>query len=94
MWTYILNLIYILLEIYGYLLIAAALMTWIPNLGDTPIGQLLTRLTEPYLGIFRRFIPPLPFGGIRLDLSFLVAIVVYFFLENMVISILWRLPLA
>ncbi|WP_026961678.1 YggT family protein [Alicyclobacillus herbarius] len=94
MWTYILNVIYILLEIYGYLLIAAALMTWIPDLSETPVGRLLTRLTEPYLNIFRRMIPSLPFGGIRLDLSFLVAIIVYFLLENLVMGILWRLPLT
>jgi YggT family protein len=94
MWTYILNLIYIVLEIYGYLLIAAALMTWLPELMETPVGQILMRLTEPYLGLFRRFIPSLPLGGIRLDLSFLVAIIVYFFLENLVMSILSRLPLG
>ncbi|WP_134684565.1 YggT family protein [Brevibacillus migulae] len=55
--------------IYRYMLIAYVLMSWVPQMRDTGIGQLLERLVEPYLAPFRRFIPPLGF----IDLSPIVA---------------------
>jgi YggT family protein len=88
MWLAILNIIQIILQVYGYLLIAAAVMSWIPDLTETQIGRLLIRLTDPYLSLFRRFIPPLPLGGIALDIAFIVAVVVYFFVEQEVLHVL------
>ncbi|MDQ0190985.1 YggT family protein [Alicyclobacillus cycloheptanicus] len=86
--TTLLTIIQIILTIYGYLLIATALLTWIPDVGETHLGHFLTRLTEPYLALFRRFIPGLRIGSVMLDLSFIVAVVVYFFLQDGVVSIL------
>lgn len=88
MWLVILNIIQTILQVYGYLLIAAAVMSWIPDLTDTQIGQLLIRLTDPYLALFRRIIPSLPLGGIAIDISFIVAVIVYFFVEREIIHVL------
>jgi uncharacterized protein YggT (Ycf19 family) len=58
---------------YGWLIIIYVLMTWFPLSGIAfEVHQVLGTLVEPYLSIFRRFIPPM--GGI--DLSPLVAYVV------------------
>lgn len=66
---------------YGWLIIAYVLMTWIPLKGILlDINQVLATLVEPYLGIFRRFIPPM--GGI--DLSPLVAYFVLRLLVNVI----------
>ncbi len=59
------------LRIYSYLIIGYVLLSWFPNARESFIGQLLGRIVEPYLSIFRRFIPPL--GGV-LDLSPIIAI--------------------
>ncbi|MNP59373.1 YGGT family protein [compost metagenome] len=34
-------------------------MSWLPNVRDSFIGELLGKLVEPYLAPFRRFIPPI-----------------------------------
>lgn len=57
-------------NIYFYLIIASVLMSWIPSLKESAFGQFVTRLTDPYLDIFRRFIPPLG----MIDISPIIAI--------------------
>lgn len=58
-------------NVYSYLIIGYVLLSWFPNARESFIGQLLGRIVEPYIGIFRRFIPPI--GGV-LDLSPIIAI--------------------
>ena len=68
-----------LFTIYSYLLIIYILMSWIPNLRESQVGVLLGKVTEPYLSIFRRFIPPI--GGM-LDISPIVAFFVLRFVAG------------
>lgn len=84
----LLSVIQAVLTIYGYVLIATAVMSWVPDLAQTRVGSFLYGVTEPYLGLFRRFIPPLRLGSVAIDLSFIVAVVVYFFLQYGVLSVL------
>ena len=65
------DLIYTITNIYSYLIIGYVLLSWLPNARESFIGQLLGKIVEPYLSIFRRFIPPI--GGV-LDLSPIIAI--------------------
>jgi YggT family protein len=58
------------IQIYSYLLIASILMSWLPNARESRIGQMLAKVTDPYLDIFRRIIPPLG----MIDFSPIVAI--------------------
>ena len=59
---------------YGILIIAYVLMSWFPMNGGIiyDVYRVLGSLVEPYLGLFRRFIPPM--GG--MDFSPIVAIIV------------------
>ena len=84
----LIRIVQFILALYWYVLIATAAISWIPDLADTQLGQILYRLTEPYLKWFRRYIPPVQLGGILLDLSFIVAIVVYYFVEQGVLYVL------
>ncbi|MDO3409219.1 YggT family protein [Saccharibacillus sp. CPCC 101409] len=59
-----------LYQIYSMLLIIYILMSWVPNVRESVVGVWLGKITEPYLSIFRRFIPPI--GGM-LDISPIVA---------------------
>ncbi|MDF2721891.1 MAG: cell division protein [Paenibacillus sp.] len=58
--------------VYTYLIIAYVLLSWLPNARDSFIGEMLGKLVEPYLSIFRRFIPPI--GGM-IDISPIVALI-------------------
>jgi YggT family protein len=69
-----------LLEIYIYLLIARALLSWFsasasPDSALGKINKVLYALTEPVLKPIRRVIPPVRIGGAYLDLSVLVLFV-------------------
>jgi YggT family protein len=57
--------------LYSFLVIIRCLLTWFPNVDfyNQPF-RTLAELTDPYLNLFRSFIPP--FGG--MDLSPMVAI--------------------
>lgn len=69
--TSVAGLIGTITSIYSFLIIGYVLLSWLPNARDSFIGVFLGKLVEPYLGIFRRFIPPI--GGM-LDISPIVAI--------------------
>ncbi|WP_338556693.1 YggT family protein [Paenibacillus sp. KS-LC4] len=58
-------------SIYSFMIIGYVLLSWLPNARESFIGVFLGKLVEPYLGIFRRFIPPI--GGM-IDISPIVAI--------------------
>jgi len=59
---------------YGILIIIYVLMSWIPMNGAAiqDVYRVLGSVVEPYLSLFRRFIPPM--GG--MDFSPIVAIIV------------------
>ncbi|GFN30414.1 YggT family protein [Paenibacillus xylaniclasticus] len=63
--------VFLLERIYTFMIIGYVLLSWLPNARDSFIGQLLGKLVEPYLSVFRRFIPPI--GGM-LDISPIVAV--------------------
>lgn len=59
-----------LVQIYYWLIIIYILMSWLPNARESSFGELLGKIVEPYLSIFRRFIPPIG----MIDISPIVAI--------------------
>ncbi|AJS57762.1 YggT family protein [Paenibacillus sp. IHBB 10380] len=62
-----------LYNIYFYMIVIYILMSWLPNLRENFIGELLAKLVEPYLAPFRKFIPPIM--GL-LDISPVIALFV------------------
>ncbi|MED3625089.1 YggT family protein [Neobacillus thermocopriae] len=46
-------------EIYYWLILIAIFGSWFPQFQTSKIGLWVHQLVEPYLGFFRRFIPPL-----------------------------------
>lgn len=79
-----------LFKIYEVVVLVWCILSWLPK---TPGGflydldQVVGRLVEPYINIFRRFIPPM--GGI--DFSPLVAILVLGFARPFVIRLILAL---
>ena len=68
-----------LFNVYLVLIIAYIITSWIRlpyNVWLNRIQRFLYDVVDPYLRIFRRFVPGLPLGGAGLDLSPIFAIIV------------------
>ncbi|MDT9183139.1 YggT family protein [Limnospira sp. PMC 289.06] len=76
------------LNIYMVLIFIRILLSWFPNVNlyDGPLS-IITQLTDPYLNLFRSFIPPL--GGI--DFSPIIAIFLLQFVAQIVPNLLYSL---
>lgn len=60
-------------QFYGWLIIAYVLMSWFPISGVfADLYQVLGTVVEPYIGVFRRIIPPI--GAV--DITPIVALLV------------------
>lgn len=66
------NILNLALNLYSWAIIIYILMSWFPGARESSFGEMLGKITEPYLDIFRRFIPPLG----MIDFSPIVAILV------------------
>lgn len=56
--------------IYQFMIFGYILMSWIPALQQSAIGEFLGKLVEPYLSIFRKIIPPIG----MIDISPIIAL--------------------
>jgi YggT family protein len=71
--------------LYSVLIIIYVLMSWFPMRGFLyDVQQVLASVVEPYLSIFRRFIPPL--GNV--DISPIVAYFVLVLARNLLVGLL------
>jgi YggT family protein len=76
------------LNIYWWIIIARALLSWVNPDPYNPIVRFLYNITEPVLGWVRRQVP-LIFGGI--DLAPLVVLLVIYFLRLYLVRVLLHL---
>ncbi len=70
--------VYYLYLVYLICIIAYIIASWIPlpyNAVLNRVQRFLYDVVDPYLRLFRRFIPQLNLGGLGLDLSPIVAII-------------------
>ncbi|WP_372663073.1 YggT family protein [Cohnella sp.] len=77
--------IILLQDIYFYMILIYVLMSWLPSVKESFVGEFLGRMVEPYLRPFRRFIPPI--GGV-LDISPIVALISLRFVAFGLITVL------
>lgn len=90
----LLNFIDFLLNMYIFVLFAAAILSWLivfnvvntRNPAVNMIGEFLYRITEPVLRPIRNRLPN--FGGI--DISFVVVILIIYFIQMVIIPNLAR----
>lgn len=62
--------VYKVFNAYSILLIIYIFMSWVPAAQESKFGEILARICEPYLGLFRKIIPPLG----MIDFSPIIAI--------------------
>ncbi len=72
-----------LLELYSYVVIAAALISWVSPDPRNPIVRFLHQVTEPVFEPIRRLLPPWKTGG--LDISPLIVIIAIQFVERVIL---------
>jgi len=80
------NFIHALFLVYYFLLIIRVVFSWIGIPSQKAVLTLFRfvyDVTEPYLGVFRRFLPPM--GGI--DFSPFIGILVLFVLERIIVGL-------
>ncbi|MGY3704369.1 YggT family protein [Vagococcus martis] len=75
------------IQIYTYVLVIYALLSWFPGAYDSKIGQFIIRISRPYLSMFDRL--NLSIGPI--DFTIIVAIFVLQLAGNGLVIILSRL---
>ncbi len=79
-----------LLTVYFVLIFIRILMSWIPRIPYNRALNLVlgwvSDVTDPYLNLFRRLIPPVRMGPGALDLSPIIAIFVLFIVGGLVTS--------
>lgn len=85
------GIVHSLLTLYIWIVIIAALLTWVRPDPSNPIVQLLYRLTEPAYALVRRTIPTL-FNGI--DLAPLVIIIGLQVLDVILTRLIYALAAA
>jgi YggT family protein len=78
--------------VYLILIFARILLSWIPRMPYNPtlsaVVNFVHEVTDPYLNIFRRILPPIGGGGFAFDLSPIVAIIVLYIVRAIVVGVI------
>ena len=78
--------------VYLVLIFIRILMSWIPRMPYnrylSAFLKFVTDVTDPYLNLFRRVLPPVRMGGAGLDLSPIVATIVLILVSSIVVGII------
>jgi YggT family protein len=78
--------------VYIVLILLNILIGWIPRMPYRPwlraVLDFITETTDPYLSIFRRFLPPIGGGGFALDLSPMLGLIVLFVLRAVIVGLI------
>jgi len=85
------KIIHIVLNIYMWVIIARALISWVNPDPYNQIVQFLYRVTEPVLAQVRRW---LPFGRMGIDISPIIVILVIYFLDEFLIKSMIELAVS
>ena len=80
------NILSIIVNVYTWIIIAAALISWVKPDPSSPVVQLLYRLTDPVYSFIRRYIKT-EFNG--LDFAPLIVLLALQFLSQFLIRLLF-----
>ncbi len=88
LWSALYQVVSLVFQIYIFIVIARALVSWVNPDPYNPIVRFLYNVTEPVLARMRRILP-LQFGGF--DLSPIVLLVLLSVVEQLLLKIIWQL---
>ena len=67
-------------------MLAYILTSWVPQIKNNFIVEFLEAICEPYLKLFRKFIPPIG----MLDISPVIGLIVLSVIQNLIIALLFK----
>lgn len=86
------NYVNALFIVYIVLIFINILVSWLPRVPyNRPLRVVLdfvSETTNPYLNLFRRFLPPVGGGGFALDLSPMLGIIVLLLLQALLVGLI------
>lgn len=78
--------------VYIILIFIRVLLSWIPRMPYNPalraVVDFVHQVTDPYLNIFRRLLPPLGGRGMAIDLSPIIAIIILLVAQGVVVGLI------
>jgi YggT family protein len=78
--------------VYLILIFIRILLSWIPRMPYNPVLHAIVTfvhdVTDPYLRLFRRILPPVGGGGFALDLSPIIGIIVLYIVRAIVVGVI------
>lgn len=82
---FVYNFVHFAFEIYYFMVLANILLSWFRPMRGNAITVFIYEMTEPFLRIFRRILPPSRMG---LDFSPILAIFALYIIESLVYRVL------
>jgi YggT family protein len=78
--------------VYLILIFGRILLSWIPRIPYNPylraVVDFIHQVTDPYLNLFRRVLPPVGGRGFALDLSPILAVVLLLIVQAVVVGLI------
>lgn len=78
--------------VYLILIFVRILLSWIPRIPYNPalraVVDFVHQVTDPYLNLFRRFLPPVGGGRMALDISPILATIVLIILSGIIVGLI------
>lgn len=80
-----------LFTVYIVLIFIRILLSWVPRVPENPalraVIGFIGDTTDPYLNVFRRLLPPVGAGGMALDLSPMIGVILLLILQPIVVGL-------
>ena len=81
-----------LFTVYLIVIFIRVLLSWIPRMpyyrGLAAVVDWIHQVTDPYLNLFRRFLPPIGGGGMAIDISPILAIIVLLIGQRVIVGLI------
>jgi len=81
-----------LFTVYIVLIFVRILLSWIPSVpAEGPVGAVtgfVRETADPYLNLFRRFLPPVGGGGFALDLSPIIGVILLVLAQAILVGVI------
>ena len=78
--------------VYIILIFCNILISWVPRMPYNPtlraVLDFITETTDPYLNLFRRFLPPVGGGGFAIDLAPMLGVIVLFVARAVLVGLI------
>ena len=90
-----LGILLILVQLFTYLLLARIVIemiqsfsrSWQPGRAFSVVGAVIFTLTDPPVKALRKVIPPMPMGGVQLDMSVLVLFFILMIIRMVLVGV-------